>query len=370
MTHSHDNAPGPRQAKPALLITGGTGFIGSHTAVVLLESGYSLVLVDSLINSTREVGARIAQLADLEPWGDHLWRHASGSPWLALLQGDVRSARDLDRAFSLMPNRIAGVIHLAGLKSVGESSDEPLNYWDANVSGSITLLRAMEKHDCKTLVFSSSAAVYGETQEVPISESAPLRPTNPYARTKAAIEQILQDLAASRKGWRISILRYFNPIGAHPSGMIGEHPRMPPTNLFPVLCQVANGSRERVEVFGDDWPTPDGSGVRDYLHVLDLADGHALAIRALLEGNAQLTQLNLGTGRGWSVLDLIACLEKISGRAIPAVIAPRRAGDVAVSVADPSRAQAVLGWKARRGLEEMCRDGWAWFSSSHGCSHD
>jgi UDP-glucose 4-epimerase len=252
------------------------------------------------------------------------------------------------------------VVHLAGLKAVGESTREPLRYWDANVGGTLSLLQAMEAHACRTLVFSSSAAVYGESEAVPIPISAPIRPTNPYARTKATVEQLLGDLAATNTGWRIGILRYFNPIGAHPSGMLGENPRQPPSNLFPVLCQVAKGLRDHVDVFGTDWPTPDGTGVRDFIHVLDLAEGHDLAIQALLEGEEQLLQLNLGTGTGSSVLELIRCLERVSGRSIPFARCPRRAGDVAVSVADPSEAQAALGWQARRGLDEMCRDGWAW----------
>lgn len=350
-------------APATLLITGGTGFIGSHTCLCLLESGYSLVVLDSLVNSSKRVLQAIGQLAGLQCASEDLWCHPDGTCRLAFVAGDVRSPAALNAAFTCLPGRVAGVVHLAGLKAVGESSDEALHYWDVNVGGTISLLKAMDMHGCQAFVFSSSAAVYGQPKAVPVSESSPRCPTNPYARTKATVEQILEDLTATQAGWRIGILRYFNPIGAHPSGLIGENPRLAPTNIFPVLCQVALGNREQVEVFGHDWPTPDGSGVRDFIHVLDLAEGHALAINALLSGDERLLQLNLGTGRGCSVFELIRCLERVSGRPISHTVANRRPGDVAVSIADPGRAEAVLGWKARRGLDEMCRDGWAWLSA-------
>ncbi|MGB5136636.1 MAG: UDP-glucose 4-epimerase GalE [Prochlorococcaceae cyanobacterium] len=348
-----------------LLITGGCGFIGSHTCVSLLSSGYSLIVLDSLINSQKDILSSVAQLTGLQPQDENFWKHPDGSPWLYFIPGDLRNPDVLNAAFTRSSDSIAAVVHFAGLKSVGESTEKPLDYWDVNVSGTITLLKAMSNHGCQTLVFSSSAAVYGEPKSVPIPETAPITPANPYARTKATVEQILQDLEASMQGWRICLLRYFNPIGAHPSGLIGENPKMRPTNLFPVICQVAQGIRPHVEVLGTDWPTPDGSGIRDFIHVLDLADGHKQAIKALLEGDEQLIELNLGTGRGYSVFELIRCCEQVTGRTIPTVISHRRPGDVAVSIADPSKAQAILGWSARRSLEEMCRDGWKWLSRPH-----
>jgi UDP-glucose 4-epimerase len=252
------------------------------------------------------------------------------------------------------------VVHFAGLKAVGESVAEPLRYWDVNVAGSRCLLTAMAAHHCRTLVFSSSATLYGYPEQVPIRESAPVQPINPYGHTKAAVERMLQDVAASEAGWRIASLRYFNPVGAHPSGRIGEDPSGIPNNLFPFITQVAVGRRERLQVFGGDWPTPDGSGVRDYIHVMDLAEGHLAALQVLLSGGDQLLTLNLGSGRGHSVLEVIAAFQEASGRAIPHDVVARRAGDAAETVADPSLAAELLGWRTTRGLAEMCRDGWAW----------
>ena len=330
-----------------LLITGGAGFIGSHTCLVLLEAGHSLVVLDSFANSSPESLRRVAELAG---------PGAAGR--LEVVEGDIRSAADLARAFSLGP--IDGVIHFAGLKAVGESVAEPLRYWDVNLSGSRCLLTAMAAHGCRTLVFSSSATLYGYPDTVPISESAPIRPINPYGHTKAAVEQMLRDVAASEPGWRIASLRYFNPVGAHPSGRIGEDPSGIPNNLFPFITQVAVGRRERLQVFGGDWPTADGSCVRDYIHVMDLAEGHLAALEVLLTEGEQLLTLNLGSGRGHSVLEVIQALEIASNRPVPYSVVERRPGDAAVTVANPTLAEERLSWRTRRTLEEMCRDGWAW----------
>lgn len=330
-----------------LLITGGAGFIGSHTCLVLLEAGHHLVVLDNFANSSPESLRRLGELVGPE-----------ATTRLRVVEGDIRSVEDLNRAFAAGP--IEGVVHFAGLKAVGESVAEPLRYWDVNVAGSRCLLAAMAAHDCRTLVFSSSATLYGYPETVPIRENAPIQPINPYGHTKAAVERMLQDVAASEAGWRIASLRYFNPVGAHPSGRIGEDPSGIPNNLFPFITQVAVGRRERLRVYGGDWPTPDGSGVRDYIHVMDLAEGHLAALQVLLSGGDQLLTLNLGSGRGHSVLQVIAAFQEASGRAIPHDVVERRAGDAAETVADPSLAAERLGWRTTRGLAEMCRDGWAW----------
>ena len=330
-----------------LLISGGAGFIGSHTCLVLLEAGHHLVVLDNFANSSPESLRRLGELVGPE-----------ATTRLRVVEGDIRSVEDLNRAFAAGP--IEGVVHFAGLKAVGESVAEPLRYWDVNVAGSRCLLAAMAAHDCRSLVFSSSATLYGYPETVPIPESARIQPINPYGHTKAAVERMLQDVAASEAGWRIASLRYFNPVGAHPSGRIGEDPSGIPNNLFPFITQVAVGRRERLRVYGGDWPTPDGSGVRDYIHVMDLAEGHLAALQVLLSGGDQLLTLNLGSGRGHSVLEVIAAFQEASGRAIPHDVVERRAGDAAETVADPSLAAERLSWRTTRGLAEMCRDGWAW----------
>ena len=330
-----------------LLITGGAGFIGSHTCLVLLEAGHSLVVIDNFANSSPESLRRVAELAG-----------ANAAPRLQVVEGDIRCPADLERAFALAP--IEAVVHFAGLKAVGESVAAPLRYWDVNVAGSRCLLAAMATHHCRTLVFSSSATLYGYPETVPIPEGAAIQPINPYGHSKAAVERMLQDVAASEPGWRIASLRYFNPVGAHPSGRIGEDPSGIPNNLFPFITQVAVGRREQLQVFGGDWPTPDGSGVRDYIHVMDLAEGHQAALEVLLGGGDQLLTLNLGSGRGHSVLEVIQAFEAASGRPIPYALVARRPGDAASTVADPSLAAQTLGWRTSRGLTEMCRDGWAW----------
>ncbi len=334
-----------------LLITGGAGFIGSHTCLVLLEAGHSLVVLDNFDNSSPESLRRVRELAG--PTAAHR---------LVVVEGDIRSAADLERAFAAAPGHspIEAVIHFAGLKAVGESVREPLRYWDVNLGGSRQVVAAMQARGCRTLVFSSSATLYGYPEVVPIPETAPIQPINPYGHSKAAVEQLLADLAASEPGWRIARLRYFNPVGAHPSGRIGEDPSGIPNNLFPFVSQVAVGRRSELQVFGGDWPTPDGSGIRDYIHVMDLADGHRAALDVLLAEPPQLLSLNLGCGEGHSVLDVVRAFEVASGRSVPFRITARRAGDAASTVADASLAAQRLGWRTRRSLAEMCRDGWRW----------
>ena len=336
-----------------LLITGGAGFIGSHTALVLLEAGHQLVVLDSYANSSPEALRRVAELAGPE-----------AAARLQVIEGDIRSERDLERAFAACSAQggkpADAVIHFAGLKAVGESVAEPLRYWDVNLSGSRQLVGAMQAHGCRTLVFSSSATLYGYPETVPIPETATIAPINPYGHSKAAVEQLLADVAASESGWRIARLRYFNPVGAHPSGRIGEDPSGIPSNLFPFVSQVAVGRRKRLEVFGGDWPTPDGSGIRDYIHVMDLADGHRAALDTLLAEEPKLLTLNLGSGRGHSVLEVVAAFESASGRPVPYELVARRPGDAASTVADPALAAELLGWYSRRGLAEMCCDSWAW----------
>jgi UDP-glucose 4-epimerase len=339
-----------------LLITGGAGFIGSHTALVLLEAGHSLVVLDSFANSSPEALHRVAALAGL---GDNTR--------LQVIEGDIRNPADLDRALAAAGpggEPVAGVIHFAGLKAVGESVQQPLHYWDVNVNGSRLLVEAMQRHGCRTLVFSSTSTVYGEPEVFPISESFATNPLHPYAQTKLAVEWMLQALELCEPGWCISRLRYFNPVGAHPSGRIGEDPQGIPNNLFPFITQVASGHRPLLRIFGDDWPTPDGTGVRDYLHVMDLAEAHALAIAWLLLHQRSLPVLNLGTGRGLSVLEVVQAFEGTTGIPIPRQIVGRRDGDVPKLEGCAARAAEILGWKASRSLEAMCRDGWAWQSTN------
>jgi UDP-glucose 4-epimerase len=339
-----------------LLITGGAGFIGSHTCLVLLEAGHELVVLDNYANSSPEALRRVAELAG-----------PGSADRLHVIEGDIRQPGDLERAFTAGDGKTSGidaVIHFAGLKAVGESVAEPLRYWDVNVTGSRQLLAAMAAHGCRTLVFSSSATLYGYPDTVPIPESAPVCPINPYGHTKAAVERMLMDVAASEPGWRIASLRYFNPVGAHPSGRIGEDPNGIPNNLFPFISQVAVGRRELVQVFGGDWPTADGSGVRDYIHVMDLAEGHLAALNVLLAGGDQQLTLNLGSGQGHSVLEVIHAFAAVCGHPIQYTITDRRSGDAAITVADPSEAERQLGWQTRRTLHDICRDGWLWQSTN------
>ena len=347
------------QAKPSpqrILITGGAGFIGSHTCLVLLEAGRQLVVLDDFSNSCGESLRRVVELVG----GDAADR-------LLVLEGDVRQARDLEHAFGALGPRgsIEAVVHFAGLKAVGESVAKPLRYWDVNVGGTVRLLEAMEEHGCRTLVFSSSATVYGMPERVPIPETAPIQPINPYGQTKVAVERLLADLRAAddgsgRRGWRLARLRYFNPVGAHPSGRIGEDPLGVPSNLFPLISQVALGRRETLPVFGDDWPTVDGTGERDFIHVMDLAEGHLAALDHVHRADPQLLTLNLGSGQGHTVRQVVTAYEEASGQWVPLQVVGRREGDAARSVADPSAAARSLGWRCRRSLAEMCRDSWHW----------
>ena len=328
-----------------VLITGGAGFIGSHTCLVLLEQGHELVVLDNFDNSSPEALQRVQELA--------------GSTQLTLVEGDVRDASAVDQAFG-SGGAVDGVIHFAGLKAVGESVANPLLYWDVNVNGSRVLAAAMERHGCRTLVFSSTSTAYGEPETFPLRENMPTAPVHPYAQTKVAVEQMLAALCRSGS-WQVACLRYFNPVGAHPSGRIGEDPLGIPNNLFPFITQVAAGRRERLRIFGNDYPTPDGTGIRDYLHVMDLAEAHGSALDHLFKRQASdpLT-LNIGTGRGLSVLDVVQGFEQATGLAIPYEIVERRPGDVPRLEACPKTAQTVLGWSAQRSLEDMCRDGWTW----------
>ena len=343
-----------------LLITGGAGFIGSHTCFVLLQAGHDLLVLDDFSNSTPLALERVSALAQLDA--------QSSQDRLQVRQGDIRDPAGLDDLFSSAASAgaaVKAVIHFAGLKAVGESVREPLRYWDVNLTGSRCLLAAMNAHDCRTLVFSSSATLYGYPECVPILEKAPIQPINPYGHSKAAVEQLLHDLAASAPNeWRIACLRYFNPVGAHPSGEIGEDPLGTPNNLFPFVSQVAVGRRKSLQVFGGDWPTSDGTGVRDYIHVMDLAEGHLAALNYLLSEPAQLLTLNLGSGQGASVLEVVHAFERASGRKVPYELVGRRDGDAPITVADPSLALQKLGWRTQRSLNDICRDGWAWQSAN------
>ena len=333
-----------------LLITGGAGFIGSHTCLVLLEAGHRLIVVDNFSNSSPIALERVKELAGPE-----------AATRLTLLKGDIRDPSQINQAFANADHPVEAVIHFAGLKAVGESVQKPLLYWDVNVAGSRTLLAAMEAHGCRTLVFSSSATVYGFPDSVPIPESAAIQPINPYGHSKAAVEQMLSDLSGSEpETWRIASLRYFNPVGAHSSGRIGEDPLGIPNNLFPFISQVASGRLDCLQVFGSDWPTPDGTGVRDYIHVMDLAEGHRAALDTLLAEPPQHLTVNLGSGVGSSVLEVIQAFSAASGREIHYSLTDRRPGDAAISLADPTFAADKLNWTTHRILDDICRDGWAW----------
>ena len=340
-----------------LLITGGAGFVGSHTCVVLLEAGHHLLVLDDFSNSSPKALERVAQLAKV----------SLDSEQLELIRGDIRDATLLIRLFTeakAAERPIEAVIHFAGLKAVGESVSDPLRYWDVNVCGTRTLLSAMDAHNCRTLVFSSTSTVYGEPESFPLTETSPTSPIHPYAQTKLAVEQILTALSC-KGSWRVTSLRYFNPVGAHPSGKIGEDPYGIPNNLFPFITQIAAGQIELLRVFGNDYPTPDGTGIRDYLHVMDLAEAHATAIKHLLLTDAPAAfTFNLGTGKGFSVLDVIRGFEEATGITIPYEIVERRPGDVPRLEACSKRAAELLGWTAQRSLTDMCRDGWAWQSAN------
>jgi UDP-glucose 4-epimerase len=328
--------------KPRILLTGATGFIGSHTWLELLADGFRVVGVDDFSNSSAQVLERLQTLSGEAP---------------EFVQADVCDAAVMASVFAR--ERVDAVVHFAALKSVGESSAKPLAYYANNVGGLLTLCRVMVEHACKTLVFSSSATVYGKPETLPIREDAALSATNPYGATKLMSENILRDLQAADPDWSIALLRYFNPVGAHESGLIGEDPRGTPNNLLPYVAQVAVGRREHLQIFGSDYDTPDGTGVRDYIHVVDLAAGHAAALRHLLDKRRSIT-VNLGTGHGHSVLEVVQAFERASGTSVPRVFAPRRPGDVDSSYADASLAFELLGWRATRDLDKMCADSWRW----------
>lgn len=331
-----------------VLVTGGTGFIGSHTTVVLQQAGYQVVILDNLHNSQPAVIDAVARITGTRP---------------EFVQGDVRDRAVLDRVFSQYS--VSAVLHFAGLKAVGESTAMPLTYYDNNVHGSVTLLQAMQDAGVRTMVFSSSATVYGDPQALPITESHPRQATNPYGHTKLVVEDILQNLFDSEPGWNIARLRYFNPVGAHPSALIGEAPQGTPNNLMPFVAQVAAGQRARVQVYGNDYDTPDGTGVRDYIHVMDLAEGHLRALEYCQNRTApELLTVNLGTGIGYSVLEMIDAFQRASGVTIPYEITSRRPGDIASCWADTQRATQKLDWKAARTIHDMCDDAWRWQSGN------
>ena len=330
--------------KRTILVTGGAGYIGSHACVELLQAGHDVVVADNLCNSRREVFGRIERIAGRA---------------VAFHECDVRDKAALRAIFR--EHAVDAVLHFAGLKAVEESVARPLDYYDNNVGGTLALCAAMTEAGVRRLIFSSSATVYGDPDAVPVREDHPLRPANPYGRGKAVVETMLRDLVGSDPAWKIALLRYFNPVGAHESGLIGEDPGGVPNNLMPYIAQVAVGRREALSVYGDDYPTPDGTGVRDYIHVVDLARGHLAALEKLDGANDVLT-VNLGTGRGYSVLEMVAAFGKAAGREIPYRIVPRRSGDVACCYADPALAEKLLGWRAEYDLDRMCRDAWRWQS--------
>lgn len=329
-----------------VLVTGGAGYIGSHTCILLIEAGYDIVVFDNFCNSSSESINRVEIITGKK---------------IPLYEGDIRSAEDMQGVFSQYP--IDSVIHFAGLKSVGESVSNPMKYYDNNIQGTINLLEVMEANNCKTIVFSSSATVYGIPETTPIREDFPLHATNPYGRTKQYIEEILRDLYNSDKEWKIILLRYFNPVGAHISGLIGEDPNGIPNNLMPFISQTAVEKRTSLSVFGDDYKTRDGTGVRDYIHVVDLAMGH---VKSLDKINSidKVIAVNLGTGTGYSVLEMVQAFEKASSRKIPYKIVARRSGDVGSCFADPDYAFEVLGWRAEKNLDDICEDTWRWQSTN------
>ena len=336
-----------------IFVTGGAGYIGSHTCVELLQAGHAVTVYDNFCNSQPEALVRVQRITGKK---------------LHWVQGDIRDGAALTAA--LRASGAQAVIHFAGLKAVGESVAEPLRYHDNNVTGSLRLLQAMQQCGVKTLVFSSSATVYGDPQRLPLTEDHPLSATSPYGQTKLVIENMLRDLAASDASWRIGILRYFNPVGAHASGLIGEDPQGIPNNLLPFVAQVAVGKRAFLNVWGNDYDTPDGTGVRDYIHVVDLALGHLAALQRL-HNHAPCFAVNLGTGTGYSVLDMVQAFERASGKPVAYKMSPRRAGDVAACYADPAFARELLGWQAQRDLQTMCADTWRWQSGNpNGYSSD
>ena len=336
----------PDSSRPVILVTGGAGFIGSHTCVELLGSGYDVVVVDDLSNASEVSLKRVERIA--------------GCPIRAFYQGDVRDGALLDRILEEHP--VEGAIHFAAFKAVGESVHKPIEYYQNNLGGTLELARALRDHGVYDIVFSSSSTVYGEPDAVPVTEESPLKPaTNPYGRTKSMNEQMLRDLYEADPRWNVMLLRYFNPIGAHPSGLIGEDPKGIPNNLVPYVAKVAIGQLPAVRVFGNDYPTPDGTGVRDYIHVVDLARGHVAALD-YMRGKTGVHVFNLGTGNGYSVLEVIAAFSKACGKELPYEICPRREGDIAENYANCDKARELMGWTAQYGIDDMCADSWRWQS--------
>jgi UDP-glucose 4-epimerase len=329
-----------------ILVTGGAGYIGSHTCLELLNAGFEVIILDNFCNSKEEAVKRVQTITGKR---------------VTLIKGDVRHKKDLEAVFS--QHQIDAVIHFAGLKAVGESVADPLYYYDNNVMGSLALLEVMSQFNVKNIVFSSSATVYGFSDTKPIPESAPLSPFNPYGHSKRMVEQILEDLSVADKNWNIALLRYFNPVGAHPSGEIGEDPNGIPNNLMPYVSQVAIGKLSCLSIYGNDYPTKDGTGVRDYIHVVDLALGHVAALNAL-DRKCGLLTVNLGAGRGYSVLDLVTTFEQVNDIKIPYKIVERRAGDIAIYFADANYAKEALNWQTTKSLEDICRDSWHWQSKN------
>ena len=330
-----------------ILVTGGAGFIGSHTLIELHKAGYEFVVVDNLVNSNPEALRRVGELIGVE---------------VPFVKADIRDREALNKVFEQY--KFDSCIHFAGLKAVGESVAKPLEYYENNMSGTFTLIDVMRKHGCKNIIFSSSATVYGDPAIIPITEECPKgHCTNPYGQTKSMLEQVLMDVQKADPEWNVVLLRYFNPIGAHQSGRIGENPNGIPNNLMPYITQTAIGRRKELGVFGNDYDTHDGTGVRDYIHVVDLATAHVAALQAI-EKNAGLAIYNIGTGHGYSVLDVVNAFEKANGVKVPYSIKPRRPGDIATCYCDPSKAERELGWKAKYGIEDMCRDSWNWQSQN------
>ena len=332
----------------AILVTGGAGFIGSHTCVELLNAGYEIVVVDNYYNANPKSLERVKELTGKD---------------FKSYECDIRDSEGMDKIFK--ENKIDAVIHFAGLKAVGESCQKPIEYYDNNIGGTLKLCDVMRNNGCKNIVFSSSATVYGMKNVSPLKETMKTGgTTNPYGTTKYMIEIILEDIYKSDNDWNVTLLRYFNPIGAHESGRIGENPSGIPNNLMPYITQVAIGKRPFLSVYGNDYPTPDGTCVRDYIHVVDLADGHVKAVNNILDGKKGVQIFNLGTGKGYSVLDIVKAFSKAYGKELPYKIAPRRPGDLAVCFSDPTKAKEVLGWEAKRGIDDMCRDSWNWQSKN------
>lgn len=328
---------------PEILVTGGTGFIGSHTTVALQQAGYQVLILDNLCNSNHAVLQRIEQITGISP---------------GFVQADIRDANALDSVFQA--HKVSAVVHFAGLKAVGESTQKPLDYYDNNVNGSVQLLNAMKQAKVHTFVFSSSATVYGDPQELPLTELHPRSATNPYGHTKLVIEDILENVYKAETGWRIARLRYFNPVGAHPSALIGESPQGVPNNLMPYVAQVAIGQQATLKIYGDDYDTPDGTGVRDYVHVMDLAQGHVAALRYCEQLEQDLLTVNLGTGKGYSVLEMVHAFEQASQKTVDYQVVARRSGDIAACWADTTLAEQKLGWRASKNIQTMCEDAWRW----------